>query len=601
MPLSRSQVSLVAILVILFGLFLPYYLWTASSSGFPFRFSAEDHSYYNLLARGFLSGHLYLPVDPPPQLLALPDPFDPAQNAAYRLHDASLYKGKYYFYFGPTPVVLLFAPFYSVTGLYFPESLAIALFAFGGLLLACLLLWHLIQWFLPETPRWQLILAVLCLGFCNYAPVLLRRPDVYEAAISCGYCAFLGAAYCFATGILRPGLPCRWRMGWGSFLLGLAAGSRIFLIIPGGLVLALACWLLLRSLNSGKSSLRWTAEGVAGLALPFGGVIFLLGLYNRLRFDSWVQFGLQYQLAAIKTGNFQLFDLRRVPYDFYFYALHGPKLDHVFPFFHANGQGPFRFPSEYFGGAWVEPVVGFLSGAPVTYLLFLTPLLLPKLAEARRGAVQVVMLAMAVGLVIVMFLSGAANPTMRYLVDYSTFLLLASVLVWFLGAEFLREKRSRLLIPFHICVVGAIGYGMVAIAAMSLTGYYDLLRGSQPATYARIREVFAPVERMLGGTPQIDQQPGGQPIGASAMTMQQMSEQVQEGKASRCTVVTVPAGAELEVGGVKLGVTPVSLMFFQKGAGKRTLTLRLAGYKTVTKEVVPDGKDLRLEVTLEKQ
>ena len=69
-----------------------------------------QHRYYNLLADAFRAGQTSLLVTPSPELLALPNPYDPAQNAALRLHDATLYRGRYYLYFGPTPALVLFLP-----------------------------------------------------------------------------------------------------------------------------------------------------------------------------------------------------------------------------------------------------------------------------------------------------------------------------------------------------------------------------------------------------------------------------------------------------------------------------------------------------------
>ena len=60
----------------------------------------EPSSVYPLYAQltSFPGRHYSLPVEPDPHLLALPNPYRP--NAPYRLHDASLYKGKYYLDFG---------------------------------------------------------------------------------------------------------------------------------------------------------------------------------------------------------------------------------------------------------------------------------------------------------------------------------------------------------------------------------------------------------------------------------------------------------------------------------------------------------------------
>jgi hypothetical protein len=88
-----------------------YYLWTIWSSGSPIAFNRDRIDYYNLLSDGFLDGHLHLNVAPEPGLLTLPNPYDPAANQGLRVQDLSLYDGKYYLYWGPTPALLLFIPF----------------------------------------------------------------------------------------------------------------------------------------------------------------------------------------------------------------------------------------------------------------------------------------------------------------------------------------------------------------------------------------------------------------------------------------------------------------------------------------------------------
>src|SRR5262245_43808072 len=95
-----------------------FYSWTARSSGKPFAYDKGSGGHYELLTDAFESGRLSLPVEPVPQLLQLDDPYDPDKNAPYRvLHDASLYRTKYYLYFGPTPVISLLLPLRFVTAL----------------------------------------------------------------------------------------------------------------------------------------------------------------------------------------------------------------------------------------------------------------------------------------------------------------------------------------------------------------------------------------------------------------------------------------------------------------------------------------------------
>jgi len=70
-----------------------FYLWTATSSNRPFHPRDTSQEFYNQLTDSLMQGHTYLAAKPSPQLLALPDPYDPAANERFRLHDASLYQG----------------------------------------------------------------------------------------------------------------------------------------------------------------------------------------------------------------------------------------------------------------------------------------------------------------------------------------------------------------------------------------------------------------------------------------------------------------------------------------------------------------------------
>jgi hypothetical protein len=117
----------------LFAVTWAFYSWTARSNGKPFVFENSSEDNYNLLVDGFLQGHLYLPIAPNPKLLQTADPLNPEQNAPYRLHDISLYRGKFYFYFGAAPAVTLMLPFRLLTHTHMPENLAVAVFLFGGL------------------------------------------------------------------------------------------------------------------------------------------------------------------------------------------------------------------------------------------------------------------------------------------------------------------------------------------------------------------------------------------------------------------------------------------------------------------------------------
>lgn len=85
-----------------------------------------------------------------------------------------------------------------------------------------------------------------------------------------------------------------------------------------------------------------------------------------------------------------------------------------------------------------------------------------------------------------------------------------------------------------------------------------------------------------------------------AYTPQELAQLVKEGKGSKTAIVTSPADAEVYIDGNKAGVTPLAFVLLRRDS-PRILTIKLAGYKTVEKQLVPDGKAIPIAITLEKE
>ncbi len=103
-----------------------------------------DHcGYYNAISTSFIKGDLSLPVKVNPLLAKLDDPYDSNKNDGLRIHDCSYYKGKYYLYFTPIPVLLFNVPYKLLTEKGLPSQLSGLLFACGAFLFSALLIIHL--------------------------------------------------------------------------------------------------------------------------------------------------------------------------------------------------------------------------------------------------------------------------------------------------------------------------------------------------------------------------------------------------------------------------------------------------------------------------
>jgi hypothetical protein len=96
-------------------------------------------------------------------------------------------------------------------------------------------------------------------------------------------------------------------------------------------------------------------------------------------------------------------------------------------------------------------------------------------------------------------------------------------------------------------------------------------------------------------------------------TIAATTQLITDGQASHCAVATNPAGAEVYVDGVGLDhggkpmLTPTEMILKRQSelcgvkCPTRVVVIKMAGYKTVEKTIVPDGKDVSLAIILERE
>lgn len=433
-----------------------YYLWQARAGNGPFEFRRDLNGYYDLLARGFVAGHLYTVAQPSPQLLALPNPWDPKADDSLRWQDMVLYNGHYYLYFGAAPAALLFAPWRILARHDLPENFAIVLLCFGGFLFSCGALRRVLDAAGARPGPVLLGFAFLALGVCQSAPFLLNRAAVYEIAIASGYFFVSGGLYFLSRG--------KWAASGAMF--GLAVASRPHLLLAGAVALGAA--LLTREGRKGAARFfaAWAAIGL------------LIGVYNYERFGNPLEFGFRYQLAGPGQNRVEPAPRNVVP-GVYFMLLSRPEITPVFPWMRMVYRFPFDsaerhpLPPDYF----LEPTVGALWLAPFLPLAFF----------ARRRGIKlesrwIVWTAAAAGIAVLLFLVSTHLMTHRYEVDFAPLLVFAAVA----QMAMLRRKWAAAA----ACV--AIAYSATANLAVALAGPYDDYLRTRPQGYVRLAQRFSP-------------------------------------------------------------------------------------------------------------
>jgi hypothetical protein len=348
---------------------------------------------------GFLDGHLYTSVEPSRYLLAQPDPFDWSLKQ-YWYWDASLYKGHNYLYWGPVPAAIVaLVKLVAGKALVVGDELLVLGFVIARLFAGTALLWVLSRSPRLAPNRWTLIAAVLVFGLACPTPFLLARGAVYEAAIASGQFFRVLGWWCSAVALTREVRKNRWLAG-ASICFALALGCRVSLLF----VLGLSAIVLL--LHGGVRTVGWKA--LAGRALTLGGPLVLAGcslmLYNQLRFDDPLEFGVAYQTSTMGFWTDRRFWLSNV----YSYALRAPAYSCLFPWLHAPYELPDPLPSSL---GWpqdyrvYEPLAGMLRTTPIGALLLCPPAIWLG-RRLRRAAPQEPLLGRELGVLLVAFLGA---------------------------------------------------------------------------------------------------------------------------------------------------------------------------------------------------
>lgn len=439
MPLNRaSRNRLPGLLFVAVAIF---YFTAAWVSGPAANWHGQTSEYYALLTDAFLAGQTSLLVQPPAELLALPNPYDPIRNGEFRLHDASLYKGKYFLYFGPAPALVLFLPFRVLTGSHLPSRVAVAFFCACGFACTCALFFLLAKREKWDIPTWFASAAVLSLGTAPAVSFLLTHASFYEVAISAGYC-FVTAGFLLTAHSLGQGRPQASSLVGAGLCFGLAVGCR-----PNySLIAILMVVLVILRIRSPKTP----AVAFVGSVVLCG---VLLAVYNYARFQNPFEFGIRYQLFANPADPADL----------------GTRLKHsignLLPNLYMLVLSP---PSLWL--CWFDRSLGLLWGAPTALLGLCMPLVLRHGGvkdTVKLGSTRFTMYSIYVcALTILLVLAPLAYTVGRYTLDFAPeFLLLSWCLLAARWQAIHRLAKGR-LVPFRLAVVGTALYSAAVQISM---------------------------------------------------------------------------------------------------------------------------------------
>lgn len=373
---------------------------------------------YTELAKAFAQGNLYIAETPPSWLAEVENPYDLgtqesmsiATNYWYKT-DAAYYNGHYYVYFGVVPVLLMYLPFYLLTGADLPSAFALLIAVAAYLAGLYVLLRALVRRSFPHVSLGAFLLVYLCAAMCSVLIVGLSRPTLYQVPVACARAFAVWGLYFLFEGWKRSRVSC---LAIASLCLALIAGCR-----PQLLFFALPLVIAFVAVLRGKGSMP-RAKAVLALVVPCAIVAAGLMWYNAARFGSPLDFGAMHNLAGNDMAR-RGFVAERLIDGLFGFLLQPPVITTVFPFLQIADSS-----TSYQGITIVEPLCGGLFAT----LPFLWAIVrMGPLRHTRPRVFAAVIALFASGIAVCCFDVEAAGMCGRYYQDFAPFFALAAALV----------------------------------------------------------------------------------------------------------------------------------------------------------------------------
>ena len=464
--LYLSAGALSGFIIIVYIWFISIGLWTS----WP-----NETSYYDLLASAFSHGQLAVDVQPDPALLIMENVYEPGNREGIPLlWDASLYKGKYYLYWGPAPALFL-AIFKLFSEQAVGDKVITFVFVAGAFIFAALLILELWKKYFLETPCWAVLSAIAFAGLANPILYILIEARIYEAAIIAGQFFLIGGMYWLFAAFNRP--SCLRLILAGAFL-ALAVGSRTTLTFS---VAFLALMALIWAFKTQKEKF---CPYILAFASPLviGAVSY--ASYNYVRFDSFTEFGLTYQLTSynLKESLGKTFSLSYIPPNLYKTLFNGLENRVEFPYIIlSRWTGPDWLEGNYpnFYLLLAEAITGIFAASPFMVFAFLAGL-------NKDKTFRWILISLA-GSAFLVFLTlqGFFFTTMRYLLDLTPTLSILAVTGFWQGLAQLKTRPAARWI-FSAVAVALLLYTIGMAFTLPIIGHLEAYRVFNPALLEQI-------------------------------------------------------------------------------------------------------------------
>lgn len=445
--LRKKQMCLTVIVMLIW--IIAGYLCTSSHLLFNEE-SKPHHQQYKELAAAMAKGQVALDYAPSEGLLSAPNPYDTiylqANGIEYKA-DYAFYNGKYYVYFGIVPEVLLYLPYYFLTGDDFPNHAAVFLFYAAFVLGTFMLFKRMCDRYFKNVSLASYLIVSSAIVTSGPFAYLYFTADVYSVPVM-GAMAFTAfGLYLWINGLLyadrsrnladdKQKKQCEivtvLSYIFGSLSMSLVAGCRPQMLIFSFLAIPLF-WdeVITKRELFGQKNIGKTAA----LCVPYVLSAALVMWYNAARFGSVFDFGATYSLTN-NDMNLRGVSLSRMLSGLWVFFFKLPLFTERFPYLHTT-----TFDFGWMGRVTTEHYYGgVISCCVLTWALFLIFHFRSDIKQKKLTWMLTLVLAGSV--IIAMLDSDRAGVLQRYASESSFGLFIGTGFMLLLIMDVLMTKKK---------------------------------------------------------------------------------------------------------------------------------------------------------------
>lgn len=487
--MSFDTAAIISVGICVLSAFAMWFLNKSGEDGncifYPIEGYLENQSPYVQQFDAFIKGQLHFDIKPTDELLALENPYNPdLRSGVYYLYDRAFFGGKYYSYFGIAPIILVYFPFYLLTGVLPIDSTVTGIFS---LITALFLPLAVIEWSkLRKNGANPWFSAVCAVGAFFASSVLIiqrgNTPFYYIASVA-GTALVSAFAYWMVRAI---GSEKKIFRLVSFFLAGISFAfaflSRLnSVIVPAVMVAVFVIIYSLKKIKEEKITSLLTEMAV--LALPVAAALGFSMWYNNARFGSPLQFGADYQLTIADASLYKLGIDGLIP-SIVHYFLQPFGFTDAFPFIGFD----YLNLSDYGRFVYVDMNYGIFA-LPFTLSLLLRVFIFKSKKASKEG--KILLASGIVSMIATAFANFCLGGVIfRYTADISLAAALLSAVILIEICTYVQKNSDEAITRAVKCGAVVLTVVTVCISLASCLQLNGNLRSYSPEVYEGLKNLF---------------------------------------------------------------------------------------------------------------